>query len=111
MGIRGGRAVAKSVLTTPRKLANLRVTAGRAVIAADGQDLSFIQVEAVDPEGRWEPNADQEVQYSITGPGVIAAVGNGDGQDNASYQGDRRKLFQGRSLSSFEHRNILARSS
>jgi beta-galactosidase len=29
---------------------------------------------------------------------VIAAVGNGDGQDNASYQGDRRKLFQGRSL-------------
>jgi beta-galactosidase len=27
---------------------------------------------------------------------VIAAVGNGDGQDGASYQGDRRKLFQGR---------------
>lgn len=51
VGIRGGRAVAESVLTTARKLANLRVTAGRAVIAADGQDLSFIQVEAVDPEG------------------------------------------------------------
>jgi beta-galactosidase len=98
VGIRGGRAVAENVLTTTGKLANLRVTADRTVIAADGQDLSFIQVEAVDAEGRWEPNADQEVQFSISGPGMIAAVGNGDGQDNASYQGDRRKLFQGRAL-------------
>ncbi|HKR86305.1 MAG TPA: DUF4982 domain-containing protein, partial [Terriglobales bacterium] len=98
VGIRGGGAVAENVLTTAGKLANLRVTADRTVIAADGQDLSFIQVEAVDAEGRWEPNADQEVQYSISGPGMIAAVGNGDGQDNASYQGDRRKLFQGRAL-------------
>jgi len=97
-GIRGGRAVAEHVLTTAGKLANLRVTADRTVITADGQDLSFIQVEAVDAEGQWEPNADHEVQYSISGPGMIAAVGNGDGQDNASYQGDHRKLFQGRSL-------------
>jgi beta-galactosidase len=29
---------------------------------------------------------------------VIAAVGNSDGQDSAEYQGDRRKLFQGRAL-------------
>jgi beta-galactosidase len=25
-------------------------------------------------------------------------VGNGNGEDNASYQGDRRTLFQGRAL-------------
>lgn len=29
---------------------------------------------------------------------VIAAVGNGDGRDGASYQGNRRKLYQGRAL-------------
>ena len=55
-------------------------------------------VEAMDAAGRWQPHADQEVQFSIGGPGVIAAVGNGDGQDPASYQGDRRKFFQGRAL-------------
>jgi beta-galactosidase len=38
------------------------------------------------------------VQFAISGPGVIAAVGNGDGKDTATYQGDRRKLFQGRAL-------------
>jgi len=98
VGMRADRAVAESVLTTAGKAAALRVTADRDVVQADGQDLSFLAVEAVDAEGRLLPDADQEVQFSISGPGVIAAVGNGDGQDDASYQGDRRKLFQGRAL-------------
>jgi beta-galactosidase len=98
VGMRGDRAVAESVLTTAVNAAALRVTPDRTVVQADGQDLSFLVVEAVDAEGRWQPNADQEVQFSLSGPGVIAAVGNGDGQDDASYQGDRRKLFQGRAL-------------
>jgi beta-galactosidase len=98
VGMRGDRAVAESVLTTAGDAAALRVTPDRTVVQADGEDLSFLVVEAVDAEGRWQPNADQEVQFSLSGPGVIAAVGNGDGQDDAGYQGDRRKLFQGRAL-------------
>ena len=98
VGVRGDRPVAESVLTTAGNAAALRLTPDRTVVQADGQDLSFLVVEAVDAEGRWQPHADQEVQFSISGPGVIAAVGNGDGQDDASYQGDRRKLFQGRAL-------------
>jgi beta-galactosidase len=98
VGMRGDRAVAESVLTTSGNAASLRVTADRAVVQADGQDLSFLVVEAVDSEGRLQPHAGQEVQFSISGPGVIAAVGNGNGEDDASYQGDRRKLFQGRAL-------------
>jgi len=98
VGIRGDRAVAESVLVTAGPAARLRLTADRTVLQADGQDLSFITVEALDAEGRFQPVADQEVQFAITGPGAIAAVGNGDGQDAASYQGDRRKLFQGRAL-------------
>ena len=98
VGLRDNRPVAESVITTPGKSAKLRLTPDRTVIQADGEDLSFVTVEAVDAEGRLEPQADQEIQFAITGPGVIAAVGNGDGQDPASYQGDRRKLFQGRAL-------------
>jgi beta-galactosidase len=98
VGMRGDRPVAESVLTTAGKATSLRVTPDRTVVQANGQDLSFVVVEAVDAEGRLEAHADQEVQFSLTGPGVIAAVGNGDGQDDASYQGDKRKLFQGRAL-------------
>jgi beta-galactosidase len=98
VGVRGDQPVAESVLTTAGNASALRLTPDRTVVQADGEDLSFLVVEAVDTEGRWQPNADQEVQFSLSGPGVIAAVGNGDGQDGASYQGDRRKLFQGRAL-------------
>ena len=98
VGIRNNRPVAESVLTTAGNATKVRLTPDRTVIHADGQDLSFVTVEAVDTEGRLQSQADQEVQFAITGPGVIAAVGNGDGQDPASYQGDRRKLFQGRAL-------------
>jgi beta-galactosidase len=98
VGVRGDRAVAESVLTTAGKPARLRLTADRPVIQADGQDLSFISIEALDVEGQFQPDGEQEVQFTISGPGVIAAVGNGDGRDGAAYQGDRRKLFQGRAL-------------
>ena len=98
VGVRGDHAVAESVLTTAGKPVKFRLTADRTMVQADGQDLSFITVEALDAAGRFQPNADQEVQFAISGPGVITAVGNGDGEDSASYQGDRRKLFQGRAL-------------
>jgi beta-galactosidase len=98
VGLRGDHPVAESVLTTAGNATGLRLTADRPVIHADGEDLSFVTVEAVDSEGRWQPQADQEVQFSINGPGVIAAVGNGDAQDPASYQGTRRQLYGGRAL-------------
>jgi len=98
VGIRGGREVAESVLTTAGSPVGLRLTPDRAVVHADGEDLSFVTVEAVDAQGYVLPDADQEVQFSIDGPGLIAAVGNGDGKDGAAYQGNRRKLFHGRAL-------------
>jgi len=98
VGMRGDKPVAESVLTTAGKAIGLRVTSDRTVVQADGQDLSYLVVEAVDADGRLQPHADQELQFSISGPGTIAAVGNGDGQDADAYQGDRRKLFQGRAL-------------
>jgi beta-galactosidase len=98
VGLRGDREVAESVLATAGDPVRLRLTADRTTVLADGQDLSFVTVEAVDVKGRLQPNADQEIEFNITGPGVIAAVGNGDGRDAASYQGNRRKLYQGRAL-------------
>jgi beta-galactosidase len=98
VGVRGDSTVGESILATTGKPERLQLTADRSVVQADGQDLSFITVEALDSDGHLQPNADQEVQFSISGPGTIVAVGNGDGQDAASYQGNQRKLFQGRAL-------------
>ena len=98
VGLRGGRVVAESVLTTAGAAAKLRMTADRTVLEANGEDLSFVTLEAVDANGRPDLRADQEAEFEISGPGVIAAVGNGDGQDPDSYHSNRRKLYQGRAL-------------
>ena len=98
VGLRGDREVAVSVLRTSGKPTKLRLTADRTRVNADGEDLSFVTVEAVDADGRLEMRSDEEIQFEISGPGVLAAVGNGDGQDPDSYHSNRRKLFQGRVL-------------
>lgn len=98
VGVRGGRVVAEDVLTTAGAAARLRLTADRKVVQADGEDLSFVTVEAVDDHGQPDMSANEEVQFALNGPGVIAAAGNGDGQDPDSYHSNRRKLYQGRAI-------------
>ena len=98
VGLRGGQAIAESILATTGQAKKLRIVADRTVIKADGEDLSFVTVEAVDSNGRPDLRADQEIQFEISGPGTIAAVGNGDGQDPDSYHSNRRKLFEGRAI-------------
>jgi beta-galactosidase len=104
VGVRGSRIVAEGALSTAGDPERVRLTADRAVIRADGQDLSFITVEALDAQGRPQPNANQEIVFNIAGPGRIAAVGNADGQSEQPYQGNRCKLFNGRAT-------IIVRSS
>lgn len=98
VGVNGDREVATSVLETAGEPVKLRLTADRSTLSADGEDLSFITVEAVDAQGRLQPNAANEVRFTIGGPGTIMAVGNGDGTSKESYQGDHRALFDGRAL-------------
>lgn len=97
-GLRGERIVAENILETTGNPVRLKLTADRAVLHADGQDLAFITVEAVDEKGRQQMNADQKVQFAISGAGTIAAVGNGDGQSQDSYAGNAFNLFHGQAL-------------
>jgi len=97
-GVNGDREVATSVLQTIGDPVKLRLTADRNVLHADGEDLSFITVEAVDAEGRLQPNASAEVQFTLNGPGTLLAAGNGDGTSKEPYQGDHRALYNGRAL-------------
>jgi beta-galactosidase len=98
VAVQAGKPVAESVLRTVGAPAQVRLTADRAAIRADGQDLSFITVEAVDANGRPDPNADQDVTFTLSGAGAIAAVGNADLMSEEPYVGNRRKLFRGKAL-------------
>ncbi|WP_348269867.1 glycoside hydrolase family 2 TIM barrel-domain containing protein [Edaphobacter paludis] len=98
VGVNGNSEVATSLLQTAGDSAKLRLTADRTILQADGGDLAYVTVEAIDAQGRVQPNATSEVKFSLSGPGSILAVGNGDGRSKESYQGDHRSLFHGRAL-------------
>jgi beta-galactosidase len=97
-GLVNGKVVATTELKTVGPVAKLRLTADRGTLHADGQDLSFITVEALDADGNLQPNGDQEVTFEVKGAGTNAGVGNGDLNNADSYQGKSRKLYQGRAL-------------
>lgn len=95
-GVLAGKEVENNILRTAGPVAGLRLTADRTEIAADGQDISFITVEAVDENGNFQPNGDQLVTFTVDGPAKIAGVASGDYSKIQDYQGNHRQLFQGR---------------
>jgi beta-galactosidase len=97
-GIRADHVVAESILQTTGDPVRLKLTADRIAVNADGQDLAFITVEAVDEKGHLQINSNQKVHFTASGAGKIAAVGSGDGRSEDSYTGDAFNLFNGRAL-------------
>jgi beta-galactosidase len=96
VGIQDGKEAATMLLKTAGAPAGLRLTPDRKKLAANGQDLSFLTVESVDKDGGFQPNGDQVVTFSVTGPATIAGVGSGDYSQIQAYQGNQRQLFHGR---------------
>jgi beta-galactosidase len=97
-GLRGDRVVGQSTLQTTGHPVGLKLTADRKTLFANGQDLAFVTVEAVDEQGRLQMSSNQRVHFSIRGAGTIAAVGSGDGRSQDAYSGDVFNLFNGRAL-------------
>lgn len=93
----GKEVLTREVKTTGDPI-SIRLTADRQTIKADGKDLSFITVEALDAEGNPVPVADNLINFTIEGDGFIAGTDNGDPTDPNSLKKPSRKLFSGKAL-------------
>ncbi|HEY6952256.1 MAG TPA: beta-galactosidase, partial [Bacteroidota bacterium] len=65
---------------------------------ADGNSLVFVTVRIVDGNNLTVPTATNLVHFQISGPGVIAATGNGDPTDHRSFHSDQYNAFNGKCL-------------
>lgn len=95
---RNGKEVARDVRETTGTPVKLRLTADRKTIKADGYDLSFITVEALDSKGRAVPTADLDLKFAVTGKGELFGVDNGDAASLLCLKGDEMKMFSGKAL-------------
>jgi beta-galactosidase len=98
IGYQGSKAVAESGLRTAGRTSAIRLSPDRAVLKADGQDLSYIMVELTDANGIKNPKDERLVKFGIEGEGTIVGVGNANPASLESYQLPQRKAWQGRCL-------------
>ncbi len=97
-----GHTRSASVLTKEIKTASsparISLSADRAVIKADGRDLSFVTVKILDQAGTLVPNANNLVNFRINGDGKIVAVDNGSQVSHGPFQASYHKAFNGMCL-------------
>jgi len=75
---------------------NIRLTADRNTIHADGKDLSFVTVEITDKDGNLCPNAQRLLFFKTEGAGILKALCNGDPTDLTSFASNYMKVFNGK---------------
>ena len=95
---KNGEKWAESSVKTAGNPSQIALDADRKTIANDGKDLSFVTVKIADASGQMSPRAQNEVRFSIEGPGEIVATDNGNAIDLTSFSSKTRHAFNGLAL-------------
>ena len=97
-GYTNGQIIATDKVETTGAPAALKFTTDRTVLTADGEDLTMVEVDVVDAQGRIVPTASNLVTFAVTGAGHVAGVGNGDPSCHEPDKAKYRSAFNGKCL-------------
>lgn len=95
---KNGSEIGQAVMRTAGSPAAIRLTPDRKELAATGEDLCYILVEALDEKGTLCPLAENLIRFKVEGPAEIAGVGNGNPLSLELFQANSRKLFYGKAM-------------
>ncbi|MBI5684789.1 MAG: glycoside hydrolase family 2 protein [Verrucomicrobia bacterium] len=87
--------VARAAVETAGAPVALQLLPDRPSLAGDGEDAQPVTVRALDAEGRAVPTANLPVEFTLTGPGGVIGLGNGDANCHEPEKGNRRSLYNG----------------
>ena len=92
----------KEVMRHTRKSAGepseIRLTADRDMLTADGYDLAYITIDCYDKDGTFVPTAMNQLYFDVEGAGELIGVDNGNAAGGESLKGSKMKLFNGKAL-------------
>lgn len=94
-GTRQGKLVTEDKVETTGPAAQIKLEPWKTSLVADEEDLVPVAVSILDAQGRVVPVADNEVSFSLSGPGHIAGVGNGNPSSHEPDKASKRKAFNG----------------
>ncbi len=99
VGFKNNQKITTKVETTDESY-KLIITPAITTLHANGQDATVMNISVVDKKGREVPDADNLIQFSLTGNSKIIGVGNGN---PSSHEADKcaegswqRRLFNGK---------------
>jgi beta-galactosidase len=92
------KVVATDELATAGKPAKIILTTNLKKVADNWDGVAFVRAEIVDGQGTLVPHADNLVAFQVSGPGVIAAVDNGNNASHDAFQTSERHSFQGKCI-------------
>lgn len=90
----GGKVVARDRIETTGPAVALKIEAENPAWKADGLDLQYVKVYAVDSKGRRVATATGEVTFTVRGASLIA-VDNGDHWSDDLFAGNKKALHNG----------------
>ena len=93
-----GKIIAEDVKTSFGEAAELVLKPEKTSIFADGGDLAFIEIYALDKSGNTVENASNRIEVEVGGAGRLIGLDNGDSADYDQYKGTSRRLFSGKLL-------------
>ncbi|MDR0678478.1 MAG: DUF4982 domain-containing protein [Holosporaceae bacterium] len=96
VGIDDGKEIGRKGIKTSGKTKSIKLTADRHKIKADRHDLSFVKIEVVDENGLVVPSDSIKLKLSVAGDGEIAASGNANPKDMASFNALTLKTYKGK---------------
>ncbi len=95
---KNGEVILEKEIHTADEASDIRLSADKESIQADGYDLSFITVDIVDKDNNLVPMADHMVEFEISGGGKIVGVDNGYQASEEPFKANYRKAFNGKCL-------------
>jgi beta-galactosidase len=92
---KGGREVAHHELETTGKAVAFTIETENPSWKANGMDLQYVRVYAIDAKGHKVPTAAGEISFEVSGPARLIAVDNGDHSSNQLFAGNKLELYKG----------------
>ncbi len=104
---KAGKTIGESIVRTADQPYKIRLSPDRNTIKANGKDLSYILVEALDKNGNLCPLAGNSIEVKLSGAGELAGIDNGNPQSMTSFRSSTIDLFYGKAMLIVRSKNTL----
>ena len=93
-----GKEVANDIVRSSGKPVKIRLSTDHTTLGQSFDEVATVEIQLLDENDTIVPNAEDLIQFSLSGPGKIIAVDSGSVMSIEPFQASERKAFQGRAI-------------